>query len=235
MANRSPRSALWAALCAVALLAACGGKSKTGTTDGITGGEVDTMVPKVDDALCDVKGKRIETADLTGDNRPNVWKMYQTIEEGGTSLEVLTCKQVDINNDGRKDMVVAYNAKGSVLYEKFDFDWDGYFDAVVVYDEKTGKVVEIQRTTGFEERYDLKEVYDTEGNLISVRRDRNGDGLPDLWEQYEDGVLVAILYDDNFDGRVDRREEVPRPKPAQTMPTALDDPDDLDDGLVDDE
>ena len=52
--------------------------------------------------------------------------------------------------------------------------------------------------------------------------DRNNDGQPDLWEQYKDGVLIAILYDDNFDGKVDRREEIPGAHPKIEMPTQMD-------------
>ncbi len=55
-----------------------------------------------------------------------------------------------------------------------------------------------------------------------MRRDRNGDGQPDLWEQYKDGVLIAILYDDDFDGKVDRREEIPGAHAKVEMPTTMD-------------
>ena len=37
-------------------------------------------------------------------------------------------------------------------------------------------------------------------------RMRSCNGQPDVWEQYKDGALIAILYDDDFDGKVDRRE-----------------------------
>ncbi|MEO8707378.1 MAG: hypothetical protein ABI867_45545, partial [Kofleriaceae bacterium] len=44
----------------------------------------------------------------------------------------------------------------------------------------------------------------------------------DLWEQYKDTVLLAILYDDDFDGKVDRREEIPGARPKVEMPTTDD-------------
>ena len=65
---------------------------------------------------------------------------------------------------------------------------------------------------------DVKEYYDTAGALASVRRDRNGDGAPDQWEQYKDTILLAILYDDDYDGKVDRREEIPGARPKIEMP-----------------
>ena len=55
-----------------------------------------------------------------------------------------------------------------------------------------------------------------------MRRDRNSDGQPDMWEQYKDTVLLAILYDDDFDGKVDRRDEIPGARPKVEMPTNLD-------------
>ena len=58
--------------------------------------------------------------------------------------------------------------------------------------------------------------------LSNVRRDRNGDNQPDLWEQYKDTILIAILYDEDFDGKVDRREEIPGATPKVEMPTTED-------------
>ena len=95
--------------------------------------------------------------------------------------DTLTCKQIDFDHDGKKDWLVAYDPAGHILYQKADFDFDGKFD--------------------------IKEIYGPDGQLTSVRRDRNGDNLPDQWDQYVDGVLTATTYDDNFDGKVDRRED----------------------------
>ena len=35
-------------------------------------------------------------------------------------------------------------------------------------------------------------------------------------------MLIAILYDDDFDGKVDRREEIPGARPKIEMPTTMD-------------
>jgi len=201
------------------VLGACHGKTEETTpkNDGAEAG-----VPKVDPTLCDTNGKNVVTFDLNHDNKPDVWRLYKTEDEGGTKVEYLTCKQVDFDHDGRKDWVVAYNRKGNILFEKADFDYDGKWDVSKIYDTKTGVVAEIERDTDFDGKFDVKEVYDSAGQLTSVRRDRNGDGQPDLWEQYKDGVLIAILYDDDFDGKVDRREEIPGAHPKVEMPTALD-------------
>lgn len=202
----------------LALAAGCSKKAaKTTPSD-----TADAGVPKVDPTLCDTNGKNVVTYDLNKDNKPDVWRLYKTEDEGGTKVEFMTCKQVDFDHDGRKDWVVAYNRKGVVLYEKADIDFDGKWDISTVYDTKIGQRAEVERDTDFDGKFDVKEIYDSSGNLTSVRRDRNNDGQPDLWEQYKDGVLLAILYDDDYDGKVDRRDEIPGARPKVEMPTQLD-------------
>jgi hypothetical protein len=205
-----------------AIVAGTGCHDKADDTSPKADTSADTGVPKVDPTLCDTNGKNVVTYDLNHDNKPDVWRLYKTEDEGGTKVEWLTCKQVDFDHDGRKDWVVAYNRKGNMLFEKADFDYDGKWDMSAIYDSKTGVVAEIERDTDFDGKFDVKEIYDSAGQLTSVRRDRNGDGQPDLWEQYKDGVLLAILYDDDFDGKVDRREEIPGAHPKIEMPTTPD-------------
>lgn len=207
----------------VVLLALATAGCKGKKSDTTPKGDADASIPKVDPTLCDTNGKNVVTYDLNKDNRPDVWRLYKTEDEGGTKIEFMTCKQVDFDHDGRKDWVVAYNRKGTPLFEKADFDYDGKFDMSAVYDTKVGQVAEVERDTDFDGKFDVKEVYDSAGALSSVRRDRNSDGQPDLWEQYKDTVLLAILYDDDFDGKVDRREEVPGARPKVEMPTVEDD------------
>jgi hypothetical protein len=210
--------ALAVAVSATASLSACKGKKDAKAPVE----NQDTTVRKVDPTLCDTNGKNIVTFDLNKDNRPDVWRLYKTEAQGGTKVEFMTCKQVDFDHDGRKDWVVAYNLKGNPIYEKADFDYDGKWDMSAVYDTKVNQIAEVERDTDFDGKFDVKEVYDTAGMLSSVRRDRNSDGQPDLWEQYKDNVLLAILYDDDFDGKVDRREEIPGARPKVEMPTQLD-------------
>ena len=202
------------------VLAACGGKGADTTPKNTV--TADQGIPKVDPTLCETSGKNVVTYDLNKDNRPDVWRMYKTEDEGGTKIEFMTCKQVDFDADGRKDWVVAYNRKGNPLFEKADFDYDGKFDMSAVFDTKTSHVAEVERDTNFDGTMDVKEIYDTAGGLQSIRRDRNGDKQPDQWEQYKETILIAILYDEDFDGRVDRREEIPGATPKVEMPVTQD-------------
>jgi hypothetical protein len=211
----------WALIAAAAIAAGgCGGKKEPTTPKNTATG--DQIIGKVDPTLCETSGKNVVTYDLNKDNRPDVWRLYRVEDEGGTKIEFMTCKQVDFDHDGRKDWVVGYNRKGNPLFEKADFDYDGNFDMSAVFDTKTTHVAEVERDTNFDGKFDVKEIYDTAGVLSNIRRDRNGDNQPDQWEQYKNTVLVAILYDENYDGRVDRREEIPGATPKVEMPTTQD-------------
>lgn len=199
---------------------ACGGKAKTETrapgpmgTSGEPGGGL--TVPQVDASKCDPAGKEVATFDLNRDRQADVWKLFAKVEQKGTTVTVLTCKQVDLDFNGKKDLVVRYAETGAILTEEYDFDFDGSFDARFHYDPQTGKRFLVERNTGFDPKPDMWEKYDAEERLESIRRDRNGDEKPDYWEQYRDGRLEAILYDDDYDGRVDRQERAaPTPAPA---------------------
>lgn len=210
-----------AAAAAAFVAGGCGGGSKSAKTGGDTqqmgaSESSEVRVPRVDPSLCDTEGKKVATFDLNHDNKPDVWKLYKTVDEGGTSLDVLTCKQVDLDHDGRKDYVITYDANGNKLTEEFDFDFDGRFDARHYFDAKTGRVYLVERDSDYDHKPDIWEKYTKDGVIESVRRDRNADGKPDVWEQYDAGSLTAILWDDDFDGRVDRKDEAKKAKAAPT-------------------
>ncbi len=196
---------------AVTMLAACGGSSgKKGGSTTVAGiDDSDALnVPRVDPKLCDTQGKTVQTFDLNHDNKPDVWKLFATSNEGGTTVEILTCKQVDLDHDGKKDYVQTYSRTGEMIAEEFDFTFEGSMDAREHYDKKTGKIYLIERDSDHDKQPDVWEKYDDSGRLETVRRDRNADGKPDLWEQYKGGELLAILYDDDFDNKVDRKDEI---------------------------
>src|SRR5262245_39194599 len=140
MAKLSKLAGLSVSVLALASLAAC--KDKKGDTKPK---DIDTSIPKVVPTLCDTNGKNVVTYDLNHDNRPDVWRLYKSEDEGGTKVEFLTCKQVDFDHDGRKDWVVAYNRKGDPLFQKADFDYDGKWDVSQVYDTKTKARAEVER------------------------------------------------------------------------------------------
>ena len=192
------------------VVAACGGSDKKAATPKSAlgaGGNEDLNIPKVDEKLCESKGRRVALFDLNQDGKPDVWKILETKTERGASSEKMTCKQVDLNHDGKKDYAAQYDDTGNIIVEEYDFDFDGRFDARLHFDRKSGKKYAAERVSGFSERPDVWEKYGEDERIEALRRDRNGDGRPDYWEQYLGGALDKILYDDNFDGKPDRKEE----------------------------
>jgi hypothetical protein len=189
-----------------ATVGACGGGAKQ-TTAKIATGNQDLHIPAINPELCDPKGKKVALYDLNQDGKPDVWKLTQEKQQKGTTVDVLTCKEVDLNHDGKKDYVAQYDEAGNIILEEYDFDFDGHFDARIYFDKKTGKKVLVERMSGFGDQPDIWEVYGPDEKLQAVRRDRNGDGNPDYWEQYTNGQLDKILFDDDFDGKIDRKEE----------------------------
>lgn len=228
---------------ALAAAGACGDKNKGGAADadGFSNSNQANM-PKVDPALCDTSGKNVQTFDLNQDGRADVWKIYAQEEEDGAKLDILTCKQVDYDKDGTKDYVVIYNRQGEMVVEEIDLGLDGQFDAREHYDKKTGTIYMVERDIDHNKNTDTWEKYDTGGQLQSIERDRNGDGKPDLWEQYQAGTLLAILYDDDYDRKVDRKEQAtsqvklpasaPPPPGTGSAPPAADEPVDTVEGDV---
>lgn len=186
---------------------ACGGSQTQVNGPSASSGNEDLHIPSVNPQLCDPKDKKVVLFDLNHDGKPDMWKLMQTKQERGTTVDILTCKEVDLNHDGKKDYVAQYDENGNLILEEYDFDFDGHFDARIHYDKKTGKKFAIERMSQFGDIPDVWEKYGPDEKLETVRRDRNGDGKPDYWEQYLAGQLDKILYDDDFDGKVDRKEE----------------------------
>jgi hypothetical protein len=196
-----PSRVIWIAMLVLAL-AACKGKKQDTTPKNATD------AAKIDASLCDEGKRRVVNFDLNKDGKPDVWHLYNG--------EVETCKIDDFDHDGRKDFVIAYDASHTPVYKKADTDWDGHFDLLEVFEK--GTLTETERDSDFDGKFDVKEIY-VAGTLQSVRRDRNGDNRPDQWEQYADGkTAVSITYDDNFDGKVDRRDDNPGGAPQAQAP-----------------
>src|SRR5262245_57289711 len=52
--------------------------------------------------------ERVETGNWRGDGKNDVVKVFVKSPEGGAKL-ALSCKEVDLNGDGRKDLLVYYD------------------------------------------------------------------------------------------------------------------------------
>jgi len=162
---------------------------------------------------CDRSGKRLVELDLDRDKRPDVYRLFAKRQENGRFVEYLSCKEVDLNHDGRKDLWLHYGPDGARTVEEMDLDFDGRIDLVTFW--AGGKMQRQELDTDFDGRTDVTRHFQND-KLIRVERDSNRDGNIDYREFYEGGVLDRIGYDENGDGRVDRWERVPPPAGAPT-------------------
>src|SRR5262249_55211050 len=82
--------------------------------------------PLVDRDKCSERDHHVVTSDLNGDKKPDVWKFYKSVDVGGQKTEVISCKEVDLNMDGKIDMVTYFDDTGTqVVMEEIDGDLDG--------------------------------------------------------------------------------------------------------------
>jgi len=160
-----------------------------------------TKIKAEERSRCNATGKRVLKLDLNQDKQPDVWKLYRTKLEGGTKVDVLTCKERDVNFDGRKDIWYYYDDEGNIRMEEMDLDFDGRIDLVT--HRQGGKIFRQEMDTNHDGKVDVFKYYET-GVLNKIDRDSNYDGKIDYWEYYEGGQLDRIGYDDDGDGLVDR-------------------------------
>jgi hypothetical protein len=105
--------------------------------------------------------ERVDVASWRGTGRPDVARVYK--REGFRGPPVLACREVDLNGDGHKDVLVYYDAEGRKLREEFDHDFDGIADVKSFYEQ---------------------------GKLVRQELDLNHDGKPDVLQHFEAGKLV---------------------------------------------
>ncbi|MCX7808927.1 MAG: hypothetical protein N2515_09985, partial [Deltaproteobacteria bacterium] len=139
----------------------------------------------------------------------DVRRVYRRMGDPPAVRLILVCREVDLDGDGRKDMVRYYNDESRPLREEADRDFDGQIDALTFFQE--GRIVRQEFDTNADGRIDTKLFFDDEGKPFRAERDLTGrstpsEWKPDRWEYYEQGHLVRIGIDIDGDGRVDRWE-----------------------------
>ena len=159
------------------------------------------------DPRCDVTDKRREVSeyDTSGDNRPDVRKVFLRIGAGNTSRLVMICREADINRDGKKDVARIYDDEGRSLREEADRNFDGKKDQITTF--QSGEVVVQEFDENFDGKIDTKIFYDN-GKPVRTERDLTGRSTPDQWrpdrwEYFEGGKMVRMGTDYDGDTRVD--------------------------------
>lgn len=208
----------WSGSFVLTVLAALAMGGCSGTTKGSTRsteGAGKTAAVKGSSSRCDATGKQVIELDINQDKQPDVWKLFAARLVDGAKVDVLTCKERDLNFDGRKDLWYHYDDDGNVTLEEMDLDFDGRVDLVTI--RRQGKIVRQEMDTDHNGTVDVWKQFE-EAVLVRIERDTKGDGRVDYWEYYEGGQLDRIGYDRNGDGRVDHWDRAPAAaaaKPAQ--------------------
>jgi len=199
---------LWIGLASLAVLG-CGSKSADpvtvpggGEAEQSSGGEV------ADNGQCTAPGAGYEVTeyDTSGDDVPDVRKLFKTMGEGSLSRLVLVCREADLNGDGRKDIVRLYTDEGRPMREEADRDFDGQIDEITRFSD--GRVALQELDTVGNGIIDTK-IFFEQGQPVRAERDLSGrstlaEWKPDRWEYYVDGRTVRIGTDVDGDGKVDR-------------------------------
>ena len=122
--------------------------------------------------------------------------------------------RIDLNEDGKIDRWEYYGGHGELLKVGFSRRDNGKPDAWA-YAGPDGKVIRVEiSSTGDEKKIDRWEHYDAAlagpngdatGALVSAEEDTDGDGKPDKWETYENGVIKTVAFDEDHTGQPTRR------------------------------
>lgn len=198
----------WIGLVSLAVVG-CGSKgAKPVTSPGSTSVDVSSGGEISDAGRCTSPGDGYEVTeyDTSGDDVPDVRKLFKTMGDGSLSRLVLVCREADLNSDGRKDIVRLYTDEGRPLREEADRDFDGQVDEITHFTEGHVSLQELDSTGNGV--IDTKIFYEG-GQPARAERDMASrstasEWKPDRWEYFVDGRTVRIGTDINGDGKVDR-------------------------------
>jgi hypothetical protein len=160
------------------------------------------------DAKCQGKGTQYEVSeyDTSGDNKPDVRKVFLRIGEGTLARLVLICRESDLNADGNKDVVRYYSEEGRPLREEADRNFDGRMDEITVFQD--GQILRQEFDDNHDDKVDTK-IFFNAGKPLRAERDLHGRSTadrwqPERWENFEDGHMMRMGTDLDGDGKVDR-------------------------------
>ena len=148
--------------------------------------------------------EKVVEYDLNHDKKPDVWEYYVN--------DKLVRKELDINWDGKIDIVRSYNDAGQLSQEVLDLDFDGRPDQTNFYEN--GVIVKKERDLNYDGKPDLW-IYYEKGKIVRKERDTHGSGKIDYWEYWENNQIDRIGEDLDGDGNVDRWTKNPN---ADTSP-----------------
>ena len=179
-------------------LVACGHAKSAGRADADTGSE------KLSDSIRQAKhgDEKMLPYDLNHDGKPDVWD-FTVVSKGpdGREIDRLVRKELDINFDGRVDIVRFYDEREQLSKELMDLDFDGKIDQANYYEK--GLLVRKERYLGAHGKPD-EWVYYEKGHIVRKERDLHGSGKVDYWEYWEGDQVDRVGEDLDGDGNVDK-------------------------------
>lgn len=198
-----------ALMCVVSLaVIGCGSSNAEPVTRPGEQAEASSGNEVADSGRCLSPGEGFEVTeyDTSGDDRPDVRKLFKTMGEGSLARLVLVCREADLNGDGRKDIVRLYTDQGRPMREEADRNFDGQIDEITHFAD--GRITLQELDTTENGVVDTKMFFE-EGQPVRAERDMAGRSTraawkPDRWEYFVDGRTVRIGTDLNGDGKVDR-------------------------------
>ena len=112
-------------------------------------------------------------------------------------------RDLDLNRDGKSDAYQFTRTEGTdtkVLRKEVDVNFDGRIDLVVFFER--GNIVRKENDTNFDTKPDVWRFFD-KGNESREERDSDYNGKVDYWEYFEGGKLDRAGTDKDGDGNVD--------------------------------
>ncbi len=148
-------------------------------------------------------GLIVRTYDHNDDGLAEVTRYFEEIPDPDAPEDIIRRMKkmdIDVNSDGKLNVIRYYGLTGKLEKEHLDQDLDGVIDIISYYDEGALTKKEILKPNS--DKVDYVRYY-ANNQLLRVEKDTTGDGKIDYWEFYEQGALTRIGYDYNADGRAD--------------------------------
>ncbi|HHO51551.1 MAG TPA: hypothetical protein ENK18_11925 [Deltaproteobacteria bacterium] len=170
------------------------------------GGSSEAYVSRISERVLQEEGLVEQEVDLDANGASDIRNYYR---ERADAPRLLVRKELDLNRDGKFDVITIFDEDGNLSREDMDSDYDGQFDWTDHY--KKGLRVMSEYDTDGDGKPNVFKYYiqgdDKLMHLDRKERDEDGDGKIDVWERFLDGVVVRTGRDTDGDGKVDERLE----------------------------
>jgi hypothetical protein len=154
----------------------------------------------------------VKMFDLFHTGRPDVWEYYETLTDpatGQTHLRLVR-KELDLNDDGRVDVIRYYDENDRVVKEELDLDFDGKIEEVIYFDDRG--TPSRKEMLGPDGKPRLWKYYEN-GKLAREERISKTTGKVESWEYWVDGKLDRIfVVSDDASGGVLKEWQLKREK-----------------------